>query len=257
MDMVAAAALSKITNTQVITYNEYLSQKETNPDQTFQYFDCINFANICEFLIYRDAIFICHLTVKEMNDRNPKLNIKFFKCVGWMRWYRFRAITLPRFIYDGIWNRSLPYLPYQSTVTVIDFGNITKSGRKAFDIPKLKKWLEDEREYRKKYGSVGLEPSDVTLIMMYLARTYPPTNMESRRQDCLLFPPVIDTISPHIKKAFPIQSKYLNEMLTHLNWMKTLKPMYRENGKSKCQGIQKIRKGWNHQHRLMIREGYY
>ncbi|CAI2170255.1 16457_t:CDS:1 [Funneliformis geosporum] len=35
-----AAALSKITNTQVITYNEYLSQKETNPDQTFQYFDC-------------------------------------------------------------------------------------------------------------------------------------------------------------------------------------------------------------------------
>ncbi|CAI2173389.1 14799_t:CDS:2 [Funneliformis geosporum] len=105
----------------------------------------------------------------------------------------------------------------------------TQSGRKAFDIPKLKKWLEDEREYRKKYGSVGLEPSDVTLIMMYLARTYPPTNMESRRQDCLLFPPVIDTISPHIKKAFPIQSKYLNEMLTHLNWMKTLKPMYREN----------------------------
>ncbi|CAG8612655.1 12803_t:CDS:1 [Funneliformis mosseae] len=34
-----AAALSKITNTQVITYNEYLTQKDRNPDQTFQYFD--------------------------------------------------------------------------------------------------------------------------------------------------------------------------------------------------------------------------
>ncbi|CAG8706641.1 10314_t:CDS:1 [Funneliformis mosseae] len=34
-----AAALSKITNTQVITYNEYLSQKDKNSDQTFQYFD--------------------------------------------------------------------------------------------------------------------------------------------------------------------------------------------------------------------------
>ncbi|RGB35614.1 hypothetical protein C1646_759082 [Rhizophagus diaphanus] len=93
-----------------------------------------------------------------------------------------------------------------------------ESARKAFDIPKLKKWLEDrapyeeeeealvyreykEREARKNDGSAGEvgEGSVGKRANGTAHRTYPTTNLKPGRQARLMLPPTINTLEQHIK----------------------------------------------------------
>ncbi|GBC05772.1 hypothetical protein RclHR1_06410009 [Rhizophagus clarus] len=155
-----------------------------------------------------------------------------------------------------------------------------ESARKAFDIPKLKKWLEDgapyeeqeealvyreykEREARKNDGSAGVvgEGSVGAIRCNYnnggkrangtAHRTYSNNEPKTGKTSS----PYASTNNQHIgtiyknyqhsckfldQKVFPIQATYLNDMLTHLNRLnEPIKKIYRENDKSKHQGIQK------------------